>query len=47
MKHIATIKKPCPKQSLVHSGYGECQASFQSACKTSCTTTISVVSRPS
>ena len=37
MKHIETIQKPCLKNSLAHGGCGECQASFQSACKTSCT----------
>ena len=37
MKHIETIQNPCLKQSLVHGGCGECQASCQSVCKTSCT----------
>ena len=37
MKHIETIQSPCLKESLVHGGCGECQASSQSACKTSCT----------
>ena len=35
MKHIETIQKPCLKNSLAHGGCGECQASCQSACKTS------------
>ena len=37
MKHIETIQNPCLRNSLVHCGCGECEASCQSACKTSCT----------
>ena len=37
MKHIQLVKKGCLKESVKHSGCGECQASCQSACKTSCT----------
>ena len=36
MKHIETIQNPCLKESLCHGGCGECQASCQSASKTSC-----------
>ena len=36
MKHIQTIQKPCIKADA-HSACGECQASCQSVCKTSCT----------
>ena len=36
MKHIVTIEKPCINASA-NTGCGECQASCQSACKTSYT----------
>ena len=37
MKHIKTLKKSNLKKSAAHGGCGECQASCQSACITSCT----------
>ena len=37
MKHIQTIPKPCLSLSAQTGGCGECPASCQSACKTSCT----------
>lgn len=35
MKHIKTVNKPSMQASLKTGGCGECQASCQSACKTS------------
>lgn len=37
MKHIKTLKKSSIKDTVKHTGCGECQTSCQSACKTSCT----------
>ena len=37
MKHIKTINKSTLNQEIRKAGCGECQTSFQSACKTSCT----------
>ena len=37
MKHIKTINSGVLKKSLEKGGCGECQASCQSVCKTSCT----------
>ena len=37
MKHIKTINKPYLQSTLKTGGCGECQASCQSACKTSST----------
>jgi len=37
MKHIKTVNKPTMQSTLYTGGCGECRASCQSACKTSCT----------
>jgi predicted ribosomally synthesized six-cysteine peptide SCIFF len=37
VKHIKTVNSGVLKKSLEKGGCGECQASSQSACKTSCT----------
>ena len=36
-KHIQTVNKAMQKKTLRTGGCGECPASCQSACKTSCT----------
>ena len=36
MKHITTIKTRNLCESAKNGGCGECQTSYQSACKTSC-----------
>jgi len=37
MKHIKTLSSKNLKNTMEYGGCGECQASRQAACKTSCT----------